>query len=116
MNDNGKNNNEQIRIIVLNNGDGTYTKRFFQGDKLIKEETHTKKKPESKKLKDILSVLQSKEFQKAGDNCYDEEINLSEPTTQKEMIVAQDAYKRGYKDAWDKADIIIQYLIQKSNS
>jgi|SRR5210317_1044031 len=100
MNDENKNNQNNKKPLTI-----SFLRNQYQ-----------KKKPESKKLKDILSVLQSKEFQKAGDNCYDEEINLSEPTTQKEMIVAQDAYKRGYKDAWDKADIIIQYLIQKSNS
>lgn len=73
----------------------------------------TQKKSESKKLKDMLAVLQSKEFQRAGDTSYDEEVDLSEPTTHKETLVAQQAYKQGYDEAWRKADIIIQYLLNR---
>ena len=41
-NKDGKNNNNKLtRIQVLNNGDGTYTKKIFEGDKLIREETDT---------------------------------------------------------------------------
>ena len=34
-------NGSEQRIIILNNGDGTYTKKIFEGDKLVLEETDT---------------------------------------------------------------------------
>lgn len=75
----------------------------------------TQKKPESKKLKDMLAALESKEFQLAGGMSYHEDIDLSEPWTHKETLVAQRAYKQGHEEAWAKADIIIQYLIKNAN-
>ena len=63
----------------------------------------------------MLAVLESKEFQRAGDTSYDKDIDLSEPWTHKETLVAQRAYKQGHEEAWAKANIIIQYLIKNVN-